>query len=97
MNIYIGNLSYEVNEEELKKAFEAFGEVESVKVIKDYYSGQSKGFGFVEMPERASAESAIDSLNGTEFKGRTIKVNKAKPRSEGRRGRGRQGSGRRFY
>lgn len=96
MNIYVGSLSYDVTEEELKKVFEAYGEVESVKVIKDYYTGKSKGFGFVEMPERASAESAINGLNNTELKGRTLKVNKAKPRSGGRRGRGRQGSGRRF-
>ena len=96
MNIYVGSLSYDVTENELKQVFEAYGEVESVKVIKDYYTGKSKGFGFVEMPERASAESAIDGLNGTELKGRTLKVNKARPRSGGRRGRGRQGSGRRF-
>ncbi len=96
MNIYVGNLSYEVTEEDLKQVFEAFGEVESVKVIQDYYTGKSKGFGFVEMPGRAGAESAIDGLNDTELKGRTLKVNKAKPRSEGRQGRGRQGSGRRF-
>ena len=97
MNIYVGNLSYEVTEEDLKQVFEAYGEVESVKIIKDYYTGKSKGFGFVEMPARAGAESAIDGLNGTELKGRTLKVNKAKPRSEGRRDRGRQDSGRRFY
>ena len=98
MNIYVGNLSYEVTEEDLKQVFEAYGEVESVKVIKDYYTGKSKGFGFVEMPAREGAESAIDGLNNTELKGRTLKVNKARPRSEGRRGRGRQGGGgRRSY
>ena len=84
MNIYVGNLSYEVTEEDLQKAFEGFGQVESAKVIKDNYSGRSKGFGFVEMPDNANAYSAIDGLDGKEFKGRTIKVNKAHPRSEGR-------------
>ena len=97
MNIYVGSLSYNVTEEDLKQAFEAFGEVESVKIIKDMYSGRSKGFGFVEMPGNSEAESAIEGLNGKELKGRTINVNKARPRSEGRReGRGR-GGGRRFY
>jgi RNA recognition motif-containing protein len=97
MNIYVGNLSYGVTEEDLKEAFEAFGEVEIVKIIKDRYSGESKGFGFVEMPDGAGAEAAIDGLDGTELKGRTIKVNKARPRSEGHRGGARQGGGRRFY
>ncbi len=93
MNIYIGNLSYEVTEEDLKQAFEAFGEVESVKIIKDEYTNRSKGFGFVEMPDKANAQSAIDDLNDTELKGRTLKVNKARPRSEGRGGRGGYGGG----
>jgi RNA recognition motif-containing protein len=104
MNIYVGNLSYEVTEEDLKQLFDAFGQVESVKVIKDNFSGRSKGFGFVEMPETAEADSAIEGLDGKELKGRTLKVNKAKPRSEGRRysggnrggGGGRRGGGRRF-
>ena len=100
MNIYVGNLSYEVTEEELKQAFEAFGQVESAKVIKDNYSGRSRGFGFVEMPDSAEAQAAIDGLDGKDLKGRALKVNKARPRSEGRgyggnRGGGRQG-GRRF-
>ena len=95
MNIYIGNLSYEVTEEDLKQAFETFGEVESVKIIKDEYTNRSKGFGFVEMPDKANAQSAIDDLNDTELKGRTLKVNKARPRSEGRGGRGGYGGGRR--
>ena len=104
MNIYVGNLAYEVTEEDLKQLFDAFGQVESVKVIKDNFSGRSKGFGFVEMPETADAESAIEGLDGKELKGRTLKVNKAKPRNEGRRygggnrggGGGRRGGGRRF-
>ena len=105
MNIYAGNLSYEVTEEDLKQAFEAFGEVESVKIIKDKYTNRSKGFGFVEMPDNGDAQSAIDGLNDTELKGRTLMVNKARPRTErrdnrggygGGRGGGRQGGGRRF-
>ena len=95
MNIYIGNLSYEVTEEDLKQAFEAFGEVESVKIIKDKYTNRSKGFGFVEMPDDAAAQSAINDLNDTELKGRTLKVNEARPRSESRGGRGGYGVGRR--
>ncbi len=95
MNIYVGSLSYDVTEEDLKQAFEAFGEVESVRIIKDMRSGRSKGFGFVEMPGKAQAQSAIDGLNGKELKGRNLNVNEARPRSEGRRG-GRRGGGRRF-
>jgi len=94
MNIYVGNLSYEVSEEDLKEAFEAFGQVESVRIIKDKYSGQSKGFGFVEMPSKAEGQSAIDGLNGKELKGRTLNVNEARPRTESRDGRGGQGGGR---
>jgi RNA recognition motif-containing protein len=97
MNIYVGNLSYEVTEEDLQQAFEAFGQVESVRIIKDKYSGQSKGFGFVEMPAKAEAQSAVNDLNGKELKGRTLNVNEARPRSEAHRGGGRQGGGRRFY
>ena len=98
MNIYTGNLSYEVTEEDLKQAFETFGEVESVNIIKDKYSGRSKGFGFVEVPVRIEAQKAINELNGTEYKGQMLKVNKARPRTESRGGRGggSQGGGRRF-
>jgi RNA recognition motif-containing protein len=85
MNIYVGNLSYEVTEEDLKEAFEVFGEVDTVKVIKDNYTGRSKGFGFVEMPVKAKAQSAIEGLNGKELKGRSLNVNEARPRPEGRR------------
>jgi len=101
MNIYVGNMSYNVTEEDLKQAFEPFGEVESVRIIRDMYSGRSKGFGFVEMPGKSEAQSAIESLNGKELMGRTVKVNEARPRSEGRRGGrgggGRRAGGRRFY
>ncbi|MEE9609618.1 MAG: RNA-binding protein [Desulfatiglandales bacterium] len=96
MNIYVGSLSYDVTEEDLKQAFEAFGEVESVKIIKDMDSGRSKGFGFVEMPRQAEAQSAINDLNGKELKGRTINVNEARPRSGGRQGGRERGGGRRF-
>ena len=95
MNIYVGNLSYEVTEEDLKEAFEVFGEVETVKVLKDYGTGRSKGFGFVEMSNNAEAQSAIDGLNDKELKGRTLKVNTARPRTENRGGRGGFGGGRR--
>ncbi len=96
MNIYVGNLSREVTEDDLKKAFEAFGQVSSVTIIKDKFSGESRGFGFVEMPAKAEAQSAMNDLNGKELKGRTINVNEARPRSEGRRGGERRGGGRRF-
>jgi len=96
MNIYVGNLSYEVTEEDLRQAFEGFGQVESINIIKDKYSGESKGFGFVEMPDKAEAQSAIEGLNGKELKGRMLKVSEARPRSEGRRGGGSRGGGRRF-
>jgi RNA recognition motif-containing protein len=86
MNIYVGNLSFEVAEEDLKKAFEVFGEVDTVKVIKDNYTGRSKGFGFVEMPAKAEAQSAIEGLNGKDLKGRSLNVNEARPRPEGSRG-----------
>jgi len=86
MNIYVGNLSNEVTEQELQEAFEAFGEVSSANIIKDRYSGESKGFGFVEMPQKSQAQSALDELNGKELKGKTLTVNEARPRFEGRKG-----------
>ena len=97
MNIYVGNLSYEVTEEDLRLAFEPFGQIESVTIIKDKYSGQSKGFGFVEMPSKAEGQSAIEGLNGKDLKGRTLNVNEARPRTESRGGGGGQGGGRRSY
>ncbi len=97
MNIYVGNLSNGVTEEDLRQAFEAFGEVTSAKIITDKYSGESRGFGFVEMPTKAEAQSAITGLNEKELKGRTLKVNEARPRSEGGRGGGRRGGGRRSW
>jgi len=95
MNIYVGNLSYEVTEEDLKVAFGAFGEVGTVKIIKDNYTGRSKGFGFVEMPDKSEAQSAIEGLNGKDLKGRSLNVNEARPRSDGPRGGARPGGPRR--
>lgn len=96
MNIYVGNLSYEVKEDDLKKEFEAYGQVESVKIILDNYTGRSKGFGFVEMPNDSEAQAAIDGLKGKEVKGRALNVNEARPKTEGhgRRYRGAHGSNR---
>ena len=82
MNIYVGNLAREVTEDELREAFEAFGEVASAKIITDRISGESRGFGFVEMPTDAEAQEAMSGLDGKELKGRPIKVNKARPRSD---------------
>ncbi|MCP4757599.1 MAG: RNA-binding protein [Proteobacteria bacterium] len=82
MKIYIGNLPYSVTESELEEAFAAFGEVSSVSVITDRVSGKPKGFAFVEMPETSAAEAAINTLNETDLKGRTIKVSPAKPKRE---------------
>jgi RNA recognition motif-containing protein len=77
MNIYVGNLSYDVTEADLQASFEAYGTVASVSIIKDQYSGQSKGFGFVEMPSASEARAAIMGLNGKDLMGRTLNVNEA--------------------
>lgn len=82
MNIYVGNLAYGVTEEELRNAFSEYGEVSTVNLIIDRATGQSKGFGFVEMPNDSEAEAAIEALNETSLNGRDIKVNQAKPRAE---------------
>ncbi len=98
MNIYVGNLSYNVTEEDLRKAFAAFGQVASASIIKDKFSGRSKGFGFVEMPSNEEAKAAIAAMNGKELGGRNLNVNEARPRSDDRRqgggGGGRGGFGR---
>jgi RNA recognition motif-containing protein len=86
VNIYVGNLSREVTEEDLRQAFGAFGQVASVTIIKDRLSGASRGFAFLEIPNKTEAEAAIRGLNGKELKGRTLTVNEARPRREGRRG-----------
>ena len=85
MNIYVGNLSREVTEDELRKEFEAFGEVTSVNIIKDRYSGESRGFGFVEMSTKSEAQAAINELNGKSLGERTLNVSEARPRQEGGR------------
>ena len=95
MNIYIGNLSRDVTEEHLRQAFEAFGQVASVTLIKDKFTGESRGFGFVEMPAKAEAESAIEGLNEKDLNGRSINVNEAHARAEDRRRGARRGRGRR--
>lgn len=82
MNIYAGNLSYSVTDEDLKETFGAYGEVSRANVISDRETGRSKGFGFVEMPVDAEAKQAIDALNGKDLKGRAINVNEARPRPD---------------
>jgi len=82
MNIYVGNVSYRMTEDELRAAFEAYGVVESARIITDRETGRSKGFAFVEMPEKDEALAAIEGLNGAEIAGREITVNEARPRTE---------------
>jgi cold-inducible RNA-binding protein len=91
MNLYVGNLPYRISEDQLKSTFEEFGEVSSCTIIKDKVTGQSKGFGFLEMPERTAAETAISNLNGRDLMGRKINVNEARPRES--RGPGGGGGG----
>ncbi len=96
MNLYVGNLSYRLTEDELRQAFEEYGQVSSCTIIKDRATGESKGFGFLEMPERSEAERAMQNLNGQDLKGRKLNVNEARPRSEsggGGGGRGGYGGG----
>ncbi len=85
MNIYVGNLSYKVNENDLKEIFEEYGDVSSVKIITDKYSGRSKGFGFIEMANDAEANKAIEELNEAELDGRNMRVNQAREKSENNR------------
>jgi cold-inducible RNA-binding protein len=94
MKIYIGNLSYDVTESDLRQAFEPLGQIASINVIMDKYTGRSKGFGFVEMPSADEAQAAIKALNGKELKGRAITVNEARPRPENKGDRGGYGGGR---
>ena len=82
MNIYVGNLSRDLNEGELREAFAAFGDVASASIIKDKFSGETRGFGFVEMPNKDEADKAIAALNGKDLKGRTMTVNEARPRTD---------------
>ena len=92
MNIYVGNLSYDVSEINLRQAFEAFGQVSSATIVKDRYSGQPRGFGFVEMLDQTEAQAAIQNLNGKELLGRQMNVNEARPRPEGERSGGKGGN-----
>jgi len=83
MNIYCGNLAYGMTSDDLRRAFEAYGEVSSANVIMDRDTGRSKGFGFVEMPNEAEAQAAIDALNGQDMQGRPVRINEARPRPSG--------------
>ena len=93
MKLYVGNLSYETTEEDLRHALEEFGQIESATLIKDKYSGDSKGFGFVEMASKEEGQAAIDGLNGKELNGRELTVNEARPRTDNRGGGGGFGGG----
>ena len=97
MKIYVGNLSSETTEEELRQEFEAFGEVESVNIITDKYSGRPKGFGFVEMASVSEGQAAITGLNGKTLKERTLSINTARPRSDNRSGGESYGGSQRRY
>jgi RNA recognition motif-containing protein len=91
MNIYVGNISFDATDETIRQAFESFGEVASARIIKDKYTGQSRGFGFVEMPGQVQAQAAIRGLNGKELIGKQISVNEARPRNDQGRSGGQGG------
>lgn len=93
MNIYVGNLPREATEEDLRKAFESFGEISSAKIITDRFTGDSRGFGFVEMSNNSEGQAAISGLDGQDLKGRALKVNEARPRRDDRGGGGGGGRG----
>jgi RNA recognition motif-containing protein len=82
VNIYVGNLSFEATEDDLRQAFQSFGQVASVSIIQDKFTGKSRGFGFVEMPNKAEGDKAIEGLNGKDVRGRALKVNEARPRED---------------
>lgn len=99
MNLYVGNLARDVTEQDLRALFEPFGEIKTVNIIKDKFSGQSRGFGFVEMADRAAGQAALDGLKGKSLHDRTLDVSEARPRTErggGGGGRGFGGGGRGF-
>ena len=96
MNIYVGNLSFETTEDSLQVAFTEHGQVASARVITDRETGRSRGFGFVEMPDKSEAEAAIKALNGKDFNGRTLTVNEARPREDRSRRDNDRGSGSRW-
>jgi len=91
MNIYVGNLSHQATEDDLRQAFGAFGQVESANIIKDRFSGESRGFGFVEMPSKSEAQKAIEEMNGKDLMGRAVNVNEARPKTDRRDSGGRRG------
>ncbi|MDP3479988.1 MAG: RNA-binding protein [Desulfoprunum sp.] len=93
MKIYVGNMSYDVQEDDLRQAFGKFGEVDSVSIINDKFSGRSKGFGFVEMSSKEAGQAAIDGLNGKDLKGRALNVNEARPQEKREGGGGYSGGG----
>ncbi len=93
MNIYVGNLAREVTEDDLREAFEAYGKVSSVSLLKDRLTGEPRGFAFVEMPSQAEGQAALTALNGASLKGRTLRVDEARPRAEGGGSRGGGGGG----
>jgi len=93
MNIYVGNLSHQTTEDDLRQAFEAFGQVESVNIIKDRFSGESRGFGFVEIASKQEAQKAIEEMNGKDLMGRAVNVNEARPKTTRRDSRGGRGGG----
>ena len=97
MKIYVGNLAYEATEEDLRSAFEQFGKIESTAIIKDKFSGQAKGFGFVEMATKAEGQAAIDGLNGKDLKGKALNLSEARPRTESPGGSGGYGGGKGGY
>jgi RNA recognition motif-containing protein len=99
MNIYVGNIPRDATEDDVRQAFEAFGRTTSVSILKDKFTGEPRGFGFVEMPAQTEAQAAINGLNGKELKGRALIVNEARPRSDSRGGGGgqRRGGGRRSW
>ncbi|MCX6830120.1 MAG: RNA-binding protein [candidate division Zixibacteria bacterium] len=82
MNIYVGNLSFETSEDDLRRVFEEFGQVANVTILKDKFSGKSRGFGFVEMPSSEEGQAAVTGLDGKEIQGRALKVNEARPKAE---------------
>jgi RNA recognition motif-containing protein len=92
MNMYVGNLAYDVSEDDLRGAFEVYGSVQSVSIIRDKFTGESRGFGFVEMQDKEEAQAAMTEMNGKELKGRFLIVNEARPRTERRGGGGKGGS-----
>ncbi len=94
MNLYVGNLLFDVSENDLRNAFEQFGQVTEVRLIMDKFSGKSKGFGFIEMPSKDEAEKAISEMNGKDFMGRALNVNVSKPKTDRRGGGGGGGRGR---